>query len=210
MMMKMDYGEGGGGVMVARWWMTDHIMVREEVRYMLVVVMMMMMMMVMVAVTGTVLEWQVVKTVQCSVSQWTVSHTHYYVGCTLLCRAVTSSAMTSRQYERQAGRDNLVYGRVHCDSDGTVTQVHCDSDGAVTQCTVTVTVQWHSALWQWRCSDTVQRDGSSGDRDSIRVTGWDRSTLGKHCTASSSSASHSQRARELLKVESKGLWCFLY
>ena len=42
--------------MVARWWMTDHIMVREEVRYMLVVVMMMMMMMVMVAVTGTVLE----------------------------------------------------------------------------------------------------------------------------------------------------------
>ena len=44
--------------MVARGGMTDHIMVREEVRYMLVVVMMMMMMMmmVMVAVTGTVLE----------------------------------------------------------------------------------------------------------------------------------------------------------
>ena len=31
-MMMMNYGEGGGGVRVARQRMSDHIMVREEVR----------------------------------------------------------------------------------------------------------------------------------------------------------------------------------
>ena len=32
MMMMMNYGEGGGGVRAARQRMSDHIMVREEVR----------------------------------------------------------------------------------------------------------------------------------------------------------------------------------
>ena len=54
--------------------------------------------------------------------------------------------MTSRQYERQAGRDNLVYGRVHCDSDSAVTQVHCDSDGAVTQCRGTAAAATETVL----------------------------------------------------------------
>ena len=31
-MMMMNYGEGGGGVRAARQRMSDHIMVREEVR----------------------------------------------------------------------------------------------------------------------------------------------------------------------------------